>query len=332
MFGVISCVLALLSEAQAVNPAPDGCYPRLTTAEGCFALFSLTTGQGNTAIGPDALFSDTTGNWNTGVGAVTLALNNADNNTAVGAVALLLNTKGSDNTAVGSYALLHNNDGSDNNAFGTNALFNNVTGSFNNAHGRSALLNNTASENNAFGDLALENNTEGLHNTAIGDDALRFCVEGNSNVAVGDEAGTNIVTGDQNIYIGAGAQGPGDELRFVRIGDSNFTDYDCFIVGIKDRFVDQGTAEFVFVDADQKLGTTLANADGTSMTFKPQAMLDESLKQQKRIAELEATVERQQKGMEVLTAMLKEQAAQIQKVSAQIEMSEPTAKVVTNKP
>jgi len=34
-------------------------------------------------------------------------------------------------------------------------------------------------------------------------------------------------------------------------------------------------------------------------------MLDESLKQQKRIAELEATVERQQRGMEVLTAQLK---------------------------
>jgi hypothetical protein len=36
--------------------------------------------------------------------------------------------------------------------------------------------------------------------------------------------------------------------------------------------------------------------------------------------------------MEVLTAQLKEQAAQIQKVSAQLEVSKPAAKVVVNKP
>jgi hypothetical protein len=36
--------------------------------------------------------------------------------------------------------------------------------------------------------------------------------------------------------------------------------------------------------------------------------------------------------MEVLTAQLKEQAAQIEKVSAQREMSKPAAKVAVNKP
>jgi len=39
----------------------------------------------------------------------------------------------------------------------------------------------------------------------------------------------------------------------------------------------------------------------------------------------------QQKGMEVLTAQLKEQAAQIQKVSARLEMSKPAPHVVVNK-
>ena len=48
--------------------------------------------------------------------------------------------------------------------------------------------------------------------------------------------------------------------------------------------------------------------------------------------DLETTVAQQQKGMEVLMAQLKEQAGQIQKVSAQLEMSEPAAKVVLNKP
>jgi len=36
--------------------------------------------------------------------------------------------------------------------------------------------------------------------------------------------------------------------------------------------------------------------------------------------------------MEVLTAHLKEQAAQIQKMSAEVEMSKPAAKVAVNKP
>ena len=47
---------------------------------------------------------------------------------------------------------------------------------------------------------------------------------------------------------------------------------------------------------------------------------------------LEATVAQQQKGMEVLTAQLKGQAAQIEKVSAQLEMSKPGEKVAVNKP
>jgi hypothetical protein len=50
-----------------------------------------------------------------------------------------------------------------------------------------------------------------------------------------------------------------------------------------------------------------------------QAMLN------RKVQELEATVAK-------LTTQLKEQAAQIQKVSAQLEMSKPAAKVVVNKP
>ena len=54
--------------------------------------------------------------------------------------------------------------------------------------------------------------------------------------------------------------------------------------------------------------------------------------QQANIAELKSTVAQQRKGMEVLTAQLKEQAAQIQKVSAQIEVNKPAPQVVANKP
>src|SRR6478735_9853962 len=68
---VLAC-FALLP-AQAVSPAPDGCYPNLTTAEGCEALNSLTSGAGNTALGWRSLFSTTDGSFNTGVGAAALA-------------------------------------------------------------------------------------------------------------------------------------------------------------------------------------------------------------------------------------------------------------------
>src|SRR6516164_481633 len=75
----------LAPAVQAVSPVPDGCYPNLTTAEGCNALNSLTTGAGNTGLGWRSLFLNSIGNFNTGVGGGALALNNADSNTAVGA-------------------------------------------------------------------------------------------------------------------------------------------------------------------------------------------------------------------------------------------------------
>jgi len=68
-------------------------------------------------------------------------------------------------------------------------------------------------------------------------------------------------------------------------------------------------------------------------------LLNEFLKEHKKvegqqatIAELKSTVALQQKGMQVLTAQLKEQAAQIQKVSAQLEASKPVTKVVASTP
>ena len=45
-------------------PPPDGCYPGFTTAEGCNALHSLTTGAGNTGLGWDSLSSNTNGSYN----------------------------------------------------------------------------------------------------------------------------------------------------------------------------------------------------------------------------------------------------------------------------
>jgi t-SNARE complex subunit (syntaxin) len=85
----------------------------------------------------------------------------------------------------------------------------------------------------------------------------------------------------------------------------------------------------VYVDIDGHLGTILVNANGQKVRLRapqgaqPQATLNEFQKQQKRIADLEATVAR-------LVATVKDQATQIQKVSAQIEVTKPAPQVVNN--
>ena len=82
--------------------------------------------------------------------------------------------------------------------------------------------------------------------------------------------------------------------------------------------------------------------DDQPLTVRYDAMnvmlLNEFLKEHKKveeqqasIADLKATVALQQKGMEVLTAQLKEQAAQIQRVSAQVELNKPAPRTVANK-
>jgi hypothetical protein len=60
---VVGC-FALSPAALAVTPARDGGYPNQNTAEDEDALFSLTTGTDDTAMGFDALDSNTTGSDN----------------------------------------------------------------------------------------------------------------------------------------------------------------------------------------------------------------------------------------------------------------------------
>jgi hypothetical protein len=123
LFFVLLC-LALLPNAQAVNPPPDGGYPGFNTAEGQNALLNLDVsgGLGNTAVGWFALSSNIDNDFSTAVGVGALLFNRESSNTAVGAAALLSNDQGSDNTAVGVAALLNNVDGFEHTACGSNAL------------------------------------------------------------------------------------------------------------------------------------------------------------------------------------------------------------------
>src|SRR4030095_6444211 len=59
-------------------------------------------------------------------------------------------------------------------------------------------------------------------------------------------------------------------------------------------------------------------------------LLNEFLKEHKKVEEQQATITQLKKAMEMVVAQIKEQAAQIQKVSAQIEPSKPAPQVVNN--
>ncbi|PYJ67841.1 MAG: hypothetical protein DME78_00120 [Verrucomicrobia bacterium] len=212
---------ALCPMAQALNPPPDGGYPRGNTAEGTSALASPSTGAFNTAVGFLSLQGNTESSFNTAVGAGALLANTAFNNTAIGAGALLSNSTGEENTANGAFALFSNTEGLFNTAVGAFALLDNTTGFQNTAIGNSALVNNTegnfniatgdlalfdnttGDENTANGEAALGNNTEGRSNTAIGANALRVNISGDDNTAVGHNALSSNTDGNNNVALAA---------------------------------------------------------------------------------------------------------------------------------
>jgi len=257
----------------------------------------------NTFQGDDALISNTIGSGNTALGWRSLFSNiDGSFNTGVGGGALVLNN-GSSNTAVGAAALLLNTTGEQNTAVGTNALVNNDTGDANTAVGSGALVANTT----------------GINNTAVGESAGLLITGGNSNVCIGQQSGGSITTGSNIITIG-----PVTGVHSI-FGQVDNTTYIANILGAS---VDSATAEAVFVDADGKLGTVRASAGPEPRLPRPatpKANPDAQAMLNRKVEALEATVAE-------LRGQLKEQAAQIQKVSAQLEMSKPAAKVVVNKP
>jgi hypothetical protein len=105
-----------------------------------------------------------------------------------------------------------------------------------------------------------------------------------------------------------------------------------------------GTSQFGLVAEDvEKVNPDLVARDREGNIYSVRydqinaMLLNEFLKEHRKVENLEckvakqeAIIARQQKGMEVLTAQLKEQAAQVQKVSAQIELSRPSARTVLN--
>jgi hypothetical protein len=351
---------------QSATDTPDpGSISLSNTADGDLALAGLTTGIYNSAFGFYALLSNADANFNTGVGAGVLLVNTASENTAVGAGALFSNVDGSDNNAVGTFALFNNVSGSFNNAHGRDALLNS-TGDQNNAMGDDAMFfNTTGSFNTAVGDDALDNNVDGNSNVAIGDEAgTGLGPSVNNCIAIGVPGAGTFATLDNTCFIGSIFDQPVSD-----VGTQEAVFVDQFnVVGItasSRRFkhdiqpMDKSSEAILALkpvtfkyNADKNGRTqygliaeevatvnpdlVVQHKDGEISTVRYEQvnamLLNEFLKAHKKVQNLEVTVAQQQKGMEVLTAQLKEQAAQIQKVSAQLEVNKAAPQVVTNKP
>jgi hypothetical protein len=333
----------------------------LNTATGAGALLSNTTGQFNTANGALALFSNKQGSFNNAVGIAVL-MSNLDgiNNNALGADALSGNIHASNNTAIGDSALLVNDSSGNgvangNTAVGSAALFNNEEGASNNAVGQGALgVNTTGNQNTAEGFGALGFNTTGNNNVALGMNAGANATTGSNNVYIG--TGMEGVAGESNACYIASIFGQTSANGVpVLINSSNklgtITSSKRFKEEIKPmdkasqallalnpvtfrykKEIDPTrTSQFGLVAEDvDKVNPDLVVRDKAGKPYSVRydavnaMLLNEFLKEHRTVQEQGATIARQQKQIDALTAGL-------QKVSAQLEVNKPAPQTVLNK-
>jgi hypothetical protein len=281
-------------------------------------------------------------------------------NTAIGAGALLNNATGLDNTANGAFALLANTTGGGNTATGVAALQRNIVGQGNTAIGQAALNeNSTGSFNTAVGSAALLL-ANGNSNTVVGAGAGGNIGDANNVICIGQGiAGADV---NDSCYIGNIWQQPGgsqavyvnsdgklgalvssrrfkDEIKPIEQASEIIYGLRPVSFRYKPEIEPTRPRAFGLIAEDvEKVSPDLVTrgSDGKVNSVRYDAvnsmLLNEFLKEHRKVQELEGTITEQKKGMAVLTAQLKEQAAQIQEVSAQLEMSKFTKRVVLNNP
>jgi hypothetical protein len=267
---------------------------------------------------------------------------------------------GIQNTATGGRALASNTNGSFNTAMGFDALISNRTGGTNTAVGVNALQHDTSGgANTALGYGAGESVTTGSFNVYIG-----------TNVAgVADEVGhtyiSNIASTQQNlstvtIDLATGLLGHEFSSQRYKEEIKPMSEASEALFALKPvtyrykKEIDKSQARDYGLIAEEvaKVDPKLAVRDGKGQieSIRYNAitamLLNDFLKEHKRveaqqrkieeqeatIAELKSMAPWEQKGMDVLTAQLKEQATQIRKVSTQIGISRSTTKVTFNNP
>jgi len=352
---------ALSTTSQAVSPPPDGGYPGNNTAEGTNALFSLTTGIRNTADGSKALRSNATGSSNTADGAFALTSNTTGSaNNATGVSALFSNTTGQQNSAIGDATMLFNTTGSFNTADGVTSLQNNTTGNFNTALGNFAGANLTTGDNNIdIGNLGVDGESNTIRiggdvGGGYGSQTATFIAAISGTAVVGDT-----VVVDANGQLGTVASAVRFKKEIRPMDKTSEAILALKPVSFQYKSDGKGTPQFGLIAEEvAKVNPDLVVRDrkGDIYSVRYEAvnamLLNEFLKEHRKMEEQEATIAKlkndetnlkatgalqqntnaeQQKEIQALTASLKEQAAQIQKVSDKVEASKSAPQVVAER-
>ena len=319
---------------------------RHLTGIGAAAMRNNTTGEFNTAIGAAAFFNNTTSEFNLAVGDSALTAFNGTTatdgaNTALGSLALSALTSGQENVAVGRRALEFATSGSNNVVIGWRAGDGLTTGDDNTFIGDQAGRNETTVSNvlciQSPGDTTAPT---AANRTFIGNIRGAFCGNGDGIPVIVDSDGQLGTANASSRRFKKDIQ-PLDQaseaILKLKPVTFHYKNLDTKKAGETPQFgliaeeVAEVNPDLIMRDQDGKV--TYVRYDAVDVM-----LLNEFLKEHKKVeeqqagmADLKSTVALQQKEMQVLTAQLKEQAAQIQKVSAQLEASKPAPKVVANK-
>jgi len=330
------------------------------TAFGAATLFS-NTGDGNTAVGTAALFSNTTGTGNTATGLQPLFSNvGGIRNTAHGVYALNHSVSGGGNTAVG-YQALATSTGDSNTAVGNDALVGDTTGGNNTAIGAGALLNNMVGDfNTAVGAGALSN-SNGLGNIGVGATAGGNIMGASNVICIGaGNLGANVsnTTWINNIYGIATISGTTVPVIVSDSGQLGTNSSSCrfkkdiatmqeaskAILSLRPvtfhyKSDTKGVPQFGLIAeevAEVNPDLVVRDKEGKPYTVRYDAvnamLLNEFLKEHKEVRQQRVTIAELKKEIVSLATTVKEQASQIQKVSAKIEAGEVAMQVTVNKP
>jgi len=304
-------------------------------ANGNIALYSNTTGNHNTATGGNALYYNTTGTVNTADGQGVLTYNTTGiRNTGTGVSALFNNTIGNENTATGYHALPNNSTGNDNTGDGPFALGNNTTGSRNIGIGFLGGNQLTTGDDNI--DIGHSGFAAEARTIRIGNGQTAAFIAGISGSTV--PGGVAVVV-DGNGHLGTvvSSQRYKEEIKPMEKSSEALLALKPVTFRYKHELDPNAIPQFGLVAEEvEKVNPDLVarDAQGKVFTVRYEAvnamLLNEFLKEHRKVEKLEATVAQQQKGIEVLTASVKEQASQIQRVSDRLELNKPAPRVAHN--
>ena len=349
-FNTATGVFSLFSNTSGFFNSATGAYSLANnisgnnnTANGYGALYRNTADR-NTANGFGALYKNTTGTDNTATGYEALFSNIGSDNTANGSGALDLNTTGGANTAIGSAALQSNTGGNNNTAIGAGALSSNATATSNTAVGWSALSGNTTGFSNiALGaaagvSVATANEVICIGTNVSGEDVSHSCYIG-SIFGQTSSGGTSVYI-NSNGRLGTLTSSARFKKEIKPMDESSTAILALKPVTFryKHEIDPKGIPQFGLVAEDVEAvnpDLVVRDKEGKVNTVRYEAvnamLLNEFLKEHRKVEGQEATIAQMKKGMDTLVAHIKEQDSKIQKVSDRVEMSTAATQVATIK-